>query len=91
MNPEIQLQRLPIITIDLDPVERNTNIDMVLKPTTMSSQTGDDPLEQIKQMDVIECGKEARQHFDFADGYRNLNHGMSCLPEAVLDILDCRD
>ena len=36
----------------------------------------EDPLEEIKRIGSIECGKDALKHFNFAEGYRNLNHGM---------------
>lgn len=35
-----------------------------------------DLLDAIKNLDTIECGEEARKHFNFAPSYRNLNHGM---------------
>jgi hypothetical protein len=38
-----------------------------------------DPLEDIKRLGSIECGKEALEHFNIAEGYRNLNHGMSLI------------
>jgi hypothetical protein len=53
---------------------------MVLTSTEMpvrSAAKGEDPLEDIKRLGSIECGKEARKHFNIAEGYRNLNHGMS--------------
>lgn len=36
-----------------------------------------DPLGKIRRMDVVECGTQAAKHFAFADGYVNLNHGIS--------------
>lgn len=55
---------------------------MVLKQTEMAlrPKTLNDPLEEIKGLGSIECGEEARKHFDIAEGYRNLNHGklMEC-------------
>jgi hypothetical protein len=45
------------------------------KMTNGASSTAD-PLEVIKGLDTIECGEEARKHFNFAKSYRNLNHGM---------------
>lgn len=43
----------------------------------MRPKTLNDPLEEIKGLGSIECGEEARKHFDIADSYRNLNHGKS--------------
>lgn len=50
---------------------------MVLKQTEMAMRpkTLNDPLEEIKGLESIECGEEARKHFDIAGSYRNLNHG----------------
>lgn len=52
---------------------------MVLNSTKMpvKSAVEEDPLEDIKRLGSIECGEEALKHFNFAKGYRNLNHGMS--------------
>jgi hypothetical protein len=52
---------------------------MVLTSAEMPvrSAVKEDPLEDIKRLGSIECGKEARKHFNIAEGYRNLNHGMS--------------
>lgn len=33
--------------------------------------------DQAQHLDTIECGEEAAKEFAFADGYRNLNHGVS--------------
>lgn len=44
---------------------------------SIKSAVKEDPLEDIKNLGSIECGEEARKHFNIADGYRNLNHGMS--------------
>ena len=41
------------------------------------SAVKEDPLEEIQRLGSIECGKEALEHFNIAEGYRNLNHGMS--------------
>lgn len=30
----------------------------------------------INGIDSIECGEEARKHFNFGKTYRNMNHGM---------------
>ena len=35
-----------------------------------------DLLDAIKSLDTIECGAEARKHFNIAPSYCNLNHGM---------------
>jgi hypothetical protein len=45
--------------------------------TADSASATADLLEAIKSLDTIECGEEARKHFNFAPSYRNLNHGMS--------------
>lgn len=37
----------------------------------------------IRQIEGIECGKEAAKHFAFDKSYRNLNHGELYLPYAV--------
>jgi hypothetical protein len=52
---------------------------MVLKSTKMAdgSFATADLMDAIKGLDTIECGEEARKHFNFAPSYRNLNHGMS--------------
>jgi len=52
---------------------------MVLNSTKMpfKSAVKEDPLEEIQRLGSIECGKEALEHFNIAEGYRNLNHGMS--------------
>jgi hypothetical protein len=52
---------------------------MALKTTrtTDSASATADLLEAIKSLDNIECGEEARKHFNFAPSYRNLNHGKS--------------
>ena len=52
---------------------------MALKTTKMAdgSFATADLLDAIKGLDAIECGEEARKHFNFAPSYRNLNHGMS--------------
>jgi len=52
------------------------SVNMVLKPKDLASKPSNDPVEEIKQLDAIQCGQEARKQFAFADGYRNLNHGM---------------
>jgi len=52
---------------------------MVLKPSSNVSASAKVPIDDIKQLDTIQCGVEARQHFTFADGYRNLNHGIPTL------------
>lgn len=51
---------------------------MATKSTKLadSSFATADLLEVIKGLDDIECGEEARQHFNIAKSYRNLNHGM---------------
>lgn len=58
----------------------NWSVDMVLRPKDMASKPKTDPVEEIKQVDAIQCGSEARKQFGFADGYRNLNHGQ-CFDE----------
>ena len=50
---------------------------MALKPSSKALAAAKDPLYDIKQLDTIQCGKEARQQFAFDDGYRNLNHGIA--------------
>jgi len=52
---------------------------MALKTTQMAdgSFATADLMDAIKGLDTIECGEEARKHFNFAPPYRNLNHGMS--------------
>jgi len=51
---------------------------MALKSTKTadSSFATADLLDAIKDLDTIECGVEARKHFNLAPSYRNLNHGM---------------
>jgi len=51
---------------------------MALKTTrtTDGSFATADLLDAIESLDTIECGEEARKHFNFAPSYRNLNHGM---------------
>jgi len=51
---------------------------MALKTTKMAagSFATADLMDAIKDLDTIECGEEARKHFNFAPSYRNLNHGM---------------
>lgn len=39
------------------------------------SATTKDLLDAINGIDSIECGEEARKHFNFGKTYRNLNHG----------------
>lgn len=51
------------------------SVNMVLRPKDMATKPKTDPVEEIKQIDAIQCGLEARKQFSFADGYRNLNHG----------------
>ena len=41
-----------------------------------------DLVEAIDGIDSIECGEEARKHFNFGKAYRNLNHGMSKINES---------
>lgn len=43
---------------------------------SVKSAAKEDPLEEIKRLESIECGKDALKHFKIAEGYRNLNHGM---------------
>ena len=38
-----------------------------------------DPMDEIRGLKTIECGKEAAKHFALGEGYRNLNHGMADL------------
>lgn len=45
-----------------------------------------DLLQVIKDLDTIECGEEARKHFNFASSYRNLNHGM-LIDEYTLELI----
>lgn len=54
-------------------------LNMVIKATNAASQDAKhiDPIEDIRKLDTIECGPEARKHFALADSYRNLNHGMT--------------
>lgn len=47
--------------------------------TADSSSATADLLDAIKSLETIECGEEARKHFNFALSYRNLNHGMFSL------------
>ena len=51
---------------------------MAVKTITMANNAlaTADLLDAIKNLDTIECGEEARKHFNFAPSYRNLNHGM---------------
>jgi hypothetical protein len=54
--------------------------DCAMAPTSnqmpVRSAAKEDPLEDIRRIGSIECGREALEHFIFAEGYRNLNHGM---------------
>jgi hypothetical protein len=43
-----------------------------------SAAKEEDPLEDVKRLESIECGREALEHFNIAEGYRNLNHGEYC-------------
>lgn len=68
-----------------------------LKPSSMaqkntrtadSSSATADLLDAIKSLDNIECGEEARKHFNFASSYRNLNHGMFSLMHIASKTID---
>lgn len=61
------------------PTNNSEDCAMTLTSTQMPvrSAAKQDPLEDIKRLGSIECGKDALKHFNFAQGYRNLNHGMS--------------
>jgi hypothetical protein len=50
------------------------------------SAAKEDPLEDVKRIGSIECGKDALEHFNFAAGYRNLNHGMSLQRDLTISI-----
>lgn len=61
---------------------------MVLKQNEMATRPAatNDPLDHIKSLGNIECGKEAKKHFNIAEGYRNLNHGTSACHYATCEI-----
>ena len=42
---------------------------------TSGSDLQQDVLAEIRNLDPIECGKDAAKHFAFDDEYTNLNHG----------------
>lgn len=59
-----------------------------LTRTADSSSATADLLDAIKSLDTIECGEEARKHFNFAPSYRNLNHGMFSTAQISNQIID---
>lgn len=50
-----------------------------MKQAETASFAMGDVLGEIKKLDTIECGFEARKQFMIADNYRNLNHGESMI------------
>jgi hypothetical protein len=49
---------------------------MVIKHTTMTNGVADMSLDEAGGSGDIECGKEAAKEFNFAEGFRNMNHGI---------------